>query len=477
MDVALVNTNRTRPPIAPIGLDYVAEALNAAGHRVELLDLCWEDDVHAAIARFFDRRSFGLVGVTLRNTDDCAFTSRQSFLGEFADTIGAIRECTDGMIGVGGVGFSVMPEQVLALCAADAGVWGEGEYALVELANRIDGQHDWHDLANLVWRRERGWRGKDFRRNPPGRGTLADLPPMTRRWVDNRRYFREGGQAGFETKRGCAGPCVYCADPVAKGRQTRTRPPAAVVDEIQSLLEQGIDHLHTCDSEFNMPEQHALAVCEAIIRRGLGTRLRWYAYCSPAPFSRDLAGAMCHAGCVGINFGVDSGDEAMLQRLGRGFTPGDVLQATQWTKEAGMAVMLDLLVGSPGETQASIARTVELMRQAEPDRVGVAVGVRVYPGTQLAHQVRSGALQGGLVGGEDASGAPDASQPLFFLEPTIAPTVFDLLDTLIGDDRRFLFFDPARPDRNYNYNANQRLVEAIRAGYRGAYWDILRRYE
>ncbi len=63
-----------------------------------------------------------------------------------------------------------------------------------------------------------------------------------------------------------------------------------------------------------------------------------------------------------------------------------------------------------------------------------------------------------------------------FLEPEVAPFIFELLDGLIGDDRRFLFFDPTRADRNYNYNANQRLVDAIGQGYRGAYWDILRRW-
>ena len=77
----------------------------------------------------------------------------------------------------------------------------------------------------------------------------------------------------------------------------------------------------------------------------------------------------------------------------------------------------------------------------------------------------------GLVGGNDPF------EPLFFLEPGIAPFASELLDTLIGDDRRFFYFDPSRPDRNYNYNANQRLLEAIQKGYRGAYWDILRRYE
>ncbi|RKY03635.1 B12-binding domain-containing radical SAM protein, partial [Candidatus Poribacteria bacterium] len=75
MRVALVNTNRIKPPISPIGLEYVAEALSAAGHRVEILDLCWEENHGEAIGRFFGERDFDLVGVTLRNTDDCAYTS------------------------------------------------------------------------------------------------------------------------------------------------------------------------------------------------------------------------------------------------------------------------------------------------------------------------------------------------------------------------------------------------------------------
>lgn len=49
-------------------------------------------------------------------------------------------------------------------------------------------------------------------------------------------------------------------DPVAKGRRIRVRSPKAVADELRSLLEQGVDYLHKCDSEFNIPEDHAKAV-------------------------------------------------------------------------------------------------------------------------------------------------------------------------------------------------------------------------
>ena len=110
MKVALVNTNRMQPPIAPIGLDYVAEALNAAGHTVGLLDLCWEEDAAGAIRNYFSESDFGLAGITLRNTDDCVYTSRRSFLSGFPDLVKMVRNNTDARIVLGGVGFSTMPE-------------------------------------------------------------------------------------------------------------------------------------------------------------------------------------------------------------------------------------------------------------------------------------------------------------------------------------------------------------------------------
>ena len=134
-----------------------------------------------------------------------------------------------------------------------------------------------------------------------------------------------------------------------------------------------------------------------------------------------------------------------------------------------MSVMLDLLLGAPGESRDSIVQTVDLMKRADPDRVGVSLGVRVYPGT---------ALEGEFVGRKDADGLVGGGgpfDPLFFLEPEIEQGVFEWLHAWIGDDRRFLFYDPSRPEQNYNYNDNQRLVDAIRQGHRGAYWDILRK--
>lgn len=464
MRIVLVNTNRISPPVAPVGLDYVAEALAASGHRTEILDLCWEKRWEQAVAASLRGGEIGLVGVSVRNTDDCSFATRESFLPEVASMVACLRKHTAAPIVLGGVGFSIMPEAVLAQCGADAGIRGEGEFPLADLAGRLAENRPWDDLPALLVRR-----GGTWRRNPVWFRSLADLPPMSRGFLDNRRYFREGGQAGVETKRGCPRRCIYCADPVAKGKRVRVRPPAAVADELARLVAMGIDHVHTCDSEFNIPEGHALAVCREIVRRGFGRRLRWYAYCAPVPFTAELADLMRRAGCSGINFGADSGDDRMLALLRRAHRAEDILRTVRLCREAGITVMLDLLIGAPGETRESIVRTVSRMKEADPDRVGVSVGVRVYPGTELVRMIAETDGKKGLVGGEDLS------RPVFFLEPDIAPFVYGLLEELTQGDSRFLFFDPARPERNYNYNANRILSEAIRAGYRGAYWDILRR--
>ena len=105
MRVALVNTNRSRPPVAPIGLEYVAAAVHAAGHEVAVLDLCWETEWEPALRRFLEGAPFGLVGLTLRNTDDCMMSGGRCFLPEFAAMARAARSATEALLVVGGVGF------------------------------------------------------------------------------------------------------------------------------------------------------------------------------------------------------------------------------------------------------------------------------------------------------------------------------------------------------------------------------------
>lgn len=464
MNILLINTNRMRPPIAPIGLDYVAAALRAGGHECELLDLCFEAEPLRAIDERLGGRRYGLVGMSFRNSEDCFYPGREWFVPSLVEMVARVRAHGQGRIVLGGVGFSILPEAILRATGADAGVVGEGEFAMLGLA---EGQRDVPGVIS---------RDRDqFLVRPPCDGELSALPSMRRDFVDNERYYREGGQIGFETKRGCAAGCIYCADPVAKGRRTRVRPPEVVATELAGLAERGIVHLHTCDAEFNRPVEHALAVCAAIVARGLGQKLRWYAYCAPRPFGPELAKAMRAAGCVGVNIGADSGDDEMLQRLGRDHRRADLAAARECCRESGLVCMFDLLLGGPGETAESVRRSLAFMQTVAPERVGLSVGVRVYPGTPLAQWV---AREPGRLYGLGA-GSGDFTLPTYYLAPELGEGIFPLIRGIVGTDARFFFSDPTEADRNYNYNYNDNtvLTDAIRDGHRGAYWDILRRVQ
>jgi radical SAM superfamily enzyme YgiQ (UPF0313 family) len=467
--ILLVNPNQMQPPVAPIALDYLASALKDSGHRVDLLDLCFSTDPFADIRRYFTSNSASIIAITLRNTDDTTFITRDFFLPRIKRIAECIRECTDAPIVIGGSGFSVAAEAVLEFCGLDLGIWGEGEYGLPLLVDRIAKGEDYRDVPGAVYRGKEG-----LQRNSATYIDLAKMPMPRRDTVDNRRYYREGGMGGVETKRGCPKKCIYCADPLGKGSKLRLRSPSSVADEIKSLLDMGIEHIHICDSEFNYPYKHARSICREIIDRGLGSRLSWYAYCSPAPFDEDLARLFVQSGCAGVNFGVDSANDCILRTLGRDYTSEDVSRTADICHRSGLVFMYDLLLGGPGETRNSLRETIEAMKRMSPHRVGASLGVRVYPKTSLAKMILQ---QGPLETNPNLHGECDGSflAPIFYLSAELGDDASQYLEGLIGVDERFMFMAGDSSSSNYNYNTNTVLVNAIRDGYRGAFWDILRR--
>ncbi len=475
--LTLINTNRMQPPIAPLGLDYVAAAVRAAGHDVELVDLNLSPDTDALLADHFRRRQPDLVGLSFRNADDCFWPSGESFVPVLERDIRAVRRHTDAPLVLGGVGYSIFATSLLARATVDFGIRGDGEAATVALLAEARGARRWERVPGLLFRQDGVVRG-----NPPAWPTALEVP-SDRDLVDNRTYFARGGQIGVETKRGCPRQCSYCADPLAKGRTHRLRAPAEVAREVAGLADRGLDVLHLCDAEFNLPLEHALAMCDALIARRLGERVRWYAYLAVVPFPDELAARMRRAGCVGINFTSDSLHPAMLSVYRQPHSADDVAAAVARCRGQGITVMLDLLLGGPEETPETVAETVRRIQALNPDCVGAALGLRIYPGTRIETLLQAeGPLEANRGLRRHYTGPIDLLQPTFYISPALGDRPAGLVRELIGDDPRF--FPPEEEllgeggvsaAGDHNYNANRVLIEAIAGGARGAYWDILRR--
>jgi hypothetical protein len=463
--VLLINSNISRPLVSPIGLEYVGESLLAADISVQILDLSFESDWKVALERTLRHAEPRLIGLSVRNTDDSSFISRKSFLPWIRDVVTEIRKLVQSPIFLGGTGFSTMPEAVLGITHADGGVQGDGEEAMLALTKSLLRNEDYACLSNVVYRHD----GKTFC-NSTSDVDLRHLPLPRRRLFDNKSYEQLGGMVGIETKRGCPQKCIYCADPIAKGKRLRVRPPAKVVEEFRDLLDQGISWFHLCDSEFNLPITHAKEMCLAIIENGFGDRLHWYCYCSPVPFDRELADLMRRAGCAGINFGVDSLCDQQLCSLGRTHCVDDLLRLVKVLKQYDLNYIFDLLLGGPGETEETVRATIQKARELDIPLVGMAAGIRVYPGTPLGKATAGGVIKEGLYPGVECI----SDELLFYLSPSLGNDPSSLIHDLVADDPRFLVLSSPGEEGSYNYADDDVLSRLIQQGARGAYWDILR---
>lgn len=477
MEILFVNPNRIQPPVAPLALESLSEALRGIGVGCRLLDLCLDGPASGPLPPSLlaphDVPDLRAVLVTMRNLDDAYYFSRVSFLPAMRSIVRSLRETLGKPVIVGGSGFSVAPEPILAALGADLGLRGAAESDLAGLVRALDQPERVPSLPGVVLND-----GTRVRSNPPSPPEMQEDLFSPRRFIDNRAYFLRGGMAGLETKRGCPEPCRYCVDPVIKGHRVYRKPLPALLREVHALLGQGVNVFHLCDSEFNVPREHAEAVCGAFRDDGLARKIRWFTYAAPAGFDGDLAGKMASAGCAGINFGADHARPEILEALGRRHRAEDLRRAAEGCHEAGIPFLFDLLLGGPGETLETLWDAVDLCRELAVPRVGANVGIRVYPGTALAARVLD---QGPLHENPDLEGRtadnPNLLHPVFFRSRLLGSRWQEHLAARVGGDPRFFLPVTSARNENYNYNENTVLVDALARGHRGAFWDVLRRLQ
>jgi radical SAM superfamily enzyme YgiQ (UPF0313 family) len=373
MRVLMISANRERDPspVFPLGLAYLAAAVEKAGHAARLLDLCFAGDVASEVVRVLDETVPEVVLVSIRNLDNVTWPASRSYVDGVREVVGLCRN--RAVVVLGGSGFSLEPVSLLAATGAHCGVVGEGEEDLGHLLERIEAGVPLRGLPGVVVAGD----GK-----AASAQITASVGTPSRRLFDVSRYLTEGGAANVQTKRGCPFGCVYCTYPILEGSRVRTRPAADVVRELRGLVdEHGVDYVEFCDDIFNFPEAAARELCEAMI--GDGLRLSWSAFVNPGHLDARLLDLMVRAGCDAVELGTDSGSPAMLRSLGKSFTVEEVRRSSRFCRDAGVATAHYLLFGGPGENDGTIAESVALMDELAPDAVIVMVGIRIYAGTDL----------------------------------------------------------------------------------------------
>lgn len=361
MKALLVSVNRERlpQPVAPLGVLSVAGALRER-HETRVLDLCFEDDPARALTEAIASFRPGFVGLGIRNLHTNAYDGASRLVEEYAALAGVVRAATRAPLVLGGSGFSLRPETLLAELGADHGVVGEGERAVAELARALEAGETPPRLSY----------GAAVAASPitlrasPLASDLDALPLPARDLVDPR-YLALDGTEPIQTKRGCAFTCAYCDYPDLEGRRVRVRAPANVARDVELAAARGARHVFFVDSVFNVPRSHALAVCSAL--EASSAALPWVCYATPRGLDDELVAAMKRAGCVGAEIGTDTGTAETLLRLRKPFTLAHVTAARAAFARHGLADCHTFVLGAEGETLAEVRATLAFVDALDPD--------------------------------------------------------------------------------------------------------------
>jgi anaerobic magnesium-protoporphyrin IX monomethyl ester cyclase len=384
MKIALLHARISHNAVPPLGLLGMATVLRDAGFEARVWDplpgsapappglVGWRPD---------------LVGVSLLTAQ---------FLRARAQLAALRQALPQALLVIGGPHVSALPEPSLRALGADLAVVGEGEASLLAVCEALAEGLDPAGLPGTLL-----LRGGALVAGPPGDHIqdLDSLPMPDRDLLEGglgwylappgvlRGLFREGTTT-LIASRGCPHRCAFCASHVVGGRRPRRRSVSLVVDELRWLQRRyGLRGAWFLDDDLAGDAGWMGALCEAIGPLGL----EWSCQARLDRLEAPLLRAMRAAGCAQIEVGVESGSDAVLQRLSKRQSASAVEARMLEVKSAGIRLMANFMIGCPGEGEADRQATIALARRVRPHFVEFNVCMP-YPGSELYEQAVAAGL-------------------------------------------------------------------------------------
>ena len=365
----------------PIGLAYVAAALEKSGFQVDMLDNYLLGKPIDEVKRELKSRNPEIVGITCSS----ATYSR------CVETAKAVKETLPSCkVVVGGWHPSYKPESMLQHSEIDYVVMGEGERAMVELATHISKGGKGKavaDIAGVAYRHE----GKIVKNPQSFISNLDELPfpawhLLPLHLYDRRIEFLDAKPVdNMSIARGCPFNCAFCEIKQLWGTTCRIFSPPRILAEIKYLMANfGTRGIYFINDNFTIRKKETMELCSLIRENKLD--IEWVCDTRADLISRDLLKEMKAAGCKTIWFGGESGSPRILKKLNKTVTLEQTERALKMCREEGIQTACSFLLGIPGETVAEMNATFKFARKIDPDWCRFNVFVAV-PGSALYDEV------------------------------------------------------------------------------------------
>lgn len=368
--------------IPPLGLAYLAAVLEKHNFRVNIIDCTRGVSSHRAFDQIISSKP-QLVGITASTP---TFESSRLIARRIKNIL------PDTVVVIGGAHVTAMPYETMQAGCFDVGVLQEGEVTFLELVKHIDvnGINNLNNIKGLIFKHE----GKYV--ITPKREyilNLDEIPFPARHLLPSLNMYRPT-PASYKrlplgvimTSRGCPHACTFC-DRAVFGNVYRSRSAENVLAEVEELTRKyQAREIRFFDDCFTLDKQRTYKICAGL--RKIKPKLPWTCLTTVGSVDKDLLREMKSSGCWQVLFGLESADERMLKLLKKGATLKENINAVTWAKQAGLNVRADFIVGTPGETEESLKKTLDFAVSMKLDYAHFNKFVP-YPGTGLYRKLRN----------------------------------------------------------------------------------------
>jgi len=366
----------------PVSLATTASFLERDGHILKVID---------CPAVGLDRTRLGALARTFQ-PDFAFWTTATPTLNDDLNLAGLIKKNVPHAItGVFGTHVTALPEVALENPSIDAVIRREPEQTIRELC--LHGPGHWEEIEGLSFRY--GKNG-DIRHNSDR--ALLDpekIPSPAWRHIDITPYRLPLKGAPFlivAPIRGCPYPCSFCTASLYYGKKLRKRPVTMVVDEIEENMGsfQVRDFFIWADT-FTADRDYVKAFSREIVIRDLN--ISWTCNSRVDTVDNEMLSLMKAAGLWMISFGLESGNNHVLQRTGKGITVEQSRRAVSIAHELGIKTSGHFVLGLPGETERRLNDTLKLALDLPLD-IAQFYTAAPFPGTELYKEaLKKGWLQ------------------------------------------------------------------------------------
>jgi len=360
----------------PLGLGYIAAYLKQNGVSVEIVD-CTFLTQKQAIKKIVESQP-KIIGIQ----------SMYSMKEKSLELAKLLRNNCELLV-AGGALPTLNPDQFLD--AFHVVVVGEGEATMLELVNKFLNHENLSTIEGIVYR-ENGSTVKTASRGL--QENLDQLPPPSRELFDNypymAYYFNKFGYrtTPLMTSRGCPFNCDFCSKPVF-GDSVRMRSAEYIVGEIQEVIRLGYDRLWIADDCFTLNRQRLIEICDGMIEGNL--RIGWECLSRVDTLDLEILNKMKEAGCVRIFFGIESGNDEILNIMNKKITTKQASEAVKLCRDVGVKTGAFFILGYPGENSATILETVKFASSLPLDYLSFTLPYPI-PGTPLFERLNGSSL-------------------------------------------------------------------------------------